>query len=144
MRRRPPRSTRVRSSAASDVYKRQIPVGRPEPIDVVSPLFHENVMNVSPGRDVIGRRVAVGNSRPGNPVTVHLTHGPKQHRVAEIAKLPGPAADLAVMVTACEILQTIEGRVDRSGTVFRYGLPGKLNDAPVSYTHLTLPTILRV
>src|SRR5665811_1770607 len=37
--RRPPRSTRVRSSAASDVYKRQVYLlGDPEPIDGLADL----------------------------------------------------------------------------------------------------------
>src|SRR5665811_2631940 len=99
--RRPPRSTRVRSSAASDVYKRQ-PIGA-----------------------CLAAGQATGTFKPGN-------HG---------STFGGnPLACVAGMTTLSIVEQDqLLAHAEQLGQFIRRGLT-----AAVSYTHLTLPTILRV
>src|SRR5665811_653511 len=112
--RRPPRSTRVRSSAASDVYKRQ-DVERPEP----GGLDGEEVA----GDDAIRLRAEELGPRWAGPSwgrtrSCDPEQGPDRRCAHSEAELPELAFDPDTAPTGV--------------------LPA------VSYTHLTLPTILRV
>src|SRR5665811_2636025 len=104
MSRRPPRSTRVRSSAASDVYKKQSCEGEP--------------LLLSAGQRLIPRRIFLD-------LVLEVTEADLVECFADLLNRP---------VLGC-------GRIG-CGAAQRAQRHVRL--LPVSYTHLTLPTILRV
>src|SRR5665254_2142 len=113
--RRPPRSTRVRSSAASDVYKRQ--VGQRAPVEIVTgdrDLFQ--LVDDAAGVRVLYTLRGIGELEVVDQARLAERYGVATGRgYAEMAVLRGDASD---------------------------GLPGvpgigeKTAVAPVSYTHL--------
>src|SRR5450756_970187 len=126
--RRPPRSTQSRSSAASDVYKRQDDVLEVAPLDV----FHHQVVGAvldAPVVDVddIGLvEVGGGLGLLAEPGDEHLVFG---------------ELGVEYLHRDCAAEQVVAGPVDighaaRADQLFEL--------IPVSYTHLTLPTIYSV
>src|SRR5450756_1656156 len=134
--RRPPRSTQSRSSAASDVYKRQGIGGMVQHVAALTDLARV-------GEDAV-QRAFRGEVRP-------LVEQGRHHRA-------GTGVDEALGVEELEDRRPLglgEGpdraRSRRRGTEARttpsavVGRPGHgQGDPPVSYTHLTLPTIYSV
>src|SRR5450756_3180860 len=125
--RRPPRSTQSRSSAASDVYKRQA---------VTS--LHPDHLPWHGGVDRYYRDKLSATSQPGAELTV--ANGDSE-LLRERAGLLGPRVEWV-------------SESDGPGATWMdpLGLPGRHNrrnaliarHVPVSYTHLTLPTIYSV
>src|SRR5450756_1750855 len=137
--RRPPRSTQSRSSAASDVYKRQVLTGGAERALLVAPTV---VADGEQGKTCVRLRERLMQAE------LHDACG------AERAVLRVP-----VVVDAADVVPQ-DRREDDAGVVLR---PAQLADEPlrvdvhalcvahavqpreaVSYTHLTLPTIYSV
>src|SRR5450756_2631609 len=125
--RRPPRSTQSRSSAASDVYKRQLEAH----LDV-------RLARVLEQLDVEADLAQHGNDQP----EVHRRHLRRVHRVRvprllveqpALEERPERADGRRAAPLRC-------GRLHRAQPDGGRAEVGDLVD-PVSYTHLTLPTI---
>src|SRR5450756_3102578 len=110
--RRPPRSTQSRSSAASDVYKRQIQSA------AIPPLIE--------GHDVFAQ-AATGT---GKTAAFAL---PILNAIAA-ASARGVAPSALILVPTRELAMQL------AEAVHKYGREMNVR-VPVSYTHLTLPTI---
>src|SRR5665811_2530931 len=113
--RRPPRSTRVRSSAASDVYKRQGWTG--------------------PGRSTTRSAPPCDRAGQRSPATAGGSRRCASCPLRELVVGVCPGLEEVVLV-----LEVLHRGGAAGGSRRRTG--GGLD--PVSYTHLTLPTILRV
>src|SRR5680860_1882152 len=124
--RRPPRSTQSRSSAASDVYKRQGPYA--EVLTLRPRLLHDAGV-----ADVPGLLDGVELGQPGGAGEV-VGRGVERLGVlgGDVLDVPKPVVDEAVGVA-------VERGLDAPAIV----VPAH-DDVPVSYTHLTLPTIYSV
>src|SRR5665811_1576119 len=115
MMRRPPRSTRVRSSAASDVYKRQE--------------LHGETPQISSHPD--------GDATPHTPYNLVVPRSACPHCNHAISAWEN------IPVISYVLLR---GKCRGCGAAIspRYPIIEAISGIPVSYTHLTLPTILRV
>ena len=157
--RRPPRSTRVRSSAASDVYKRQEDSqrtfrGRAEDSQRTFRGRAEDAQRALRGRaedaqrrSEAAQRMFRGRSEARSGVNSKRTSNQQHGSAADT----GPAwqsvhphtlqwsSHLPARVKICAFEPVIAQKV-RTHLNSTYSI----DPTPVSYTHLTLPTILRV
>src|SRR5665811_2115116 len=131
--RRPPRSTRVRSSAASDVYKRQRRQGIGQ-----TPVAPAGQYHFEPGVEM---------QHDTSPHEVEV--GGKKHRAQTASAVLCYSRLLFFQINPtfqrfdCKVFLTDALRYI-GGVAQRVMIDNTHVVVPVSYTHLTLPTILRV
>src|SRR5450756_2666532 len=135
--RRPPRSTQSRSSAASDVYKRQRLAHGDEVIPARADRLRDRV-TVARDACCVEQVLAVAHGETADvsaSTDVDLLVG-RQHLV------PLPRQVLGLVLT-----KALVEKVDEASSLVRELDDEALvdrGDVPVSYTHLTLPTIYSV
>src|SRR5665811_1614806 len=129
MRRRPPRSTRVRSSAASDVYKRQ----------VVIDLYWMGIDAIEPASNIYAKELVIRNVMGGYPARFDFVENTTC--ITDIAF--DPLMTFRKTITTAEVLKGISVFVQElpTGRIYQYtdifvGDKGAGLPTPVSYTHL--------
>src|SRR5450756_3191576 len=128
--RRPPRSTQSRSSAASDVYKRQIQ-DRTDSLQIGAPAVRDDSLE----RPLSGSRVIYKDTEQVNICigSRGLRRGhPDRFALAVLDNILGGSM-------SSRLFQTIREEQGLAYSIYSY--TGMM---PVSYTHLTLPTIYSV
>src|SRR5450756_2985080 len=114
--RRPPRSTQSRSSAASDVYKRQA-----RPFRDRAPSGHDSSWRLSTTRGRVYVVATLGSNPSVDP------------KLAARFGRPGAPTAYPTYARICHDVRVTELQEPQ--------IPHSRVSAPVSYTHLTLPTI---
>src|SRR5450756_2750038 len=120
--RRPPRSTQSRSSAASDVYKRQL-ADLPRGVVVVTGTNGKTTTT----KMLVAILREHGLTVFSNPTGSNFTRGVISSMMAEVSLTGRLRADLAVL------------ELDEAHAL-KFTAEVKPTHASVSYTHLTLPT----